>query len=216
MWEGQLSILPESTLSPTLYPLGESMQAWARRVLEVASEDPLVVVGCSMGGSCALEMARQAPARIAALVLVGANASHRPEPSVRDRYIASMRDGGIGAVWPELESHVFGPTADPAVVKRAMALAMRQDVEDVILATRVFHSRPDAVDVVANWEKPLTVIVGDCDGFVSVEKSRRLATTAPQGELHILPKCGHFVNLERPTEFNRIVGEVVQRAGVTA
>ena len=35
-----------------------------------------------------------------------------------------------------------------------------------------------------------------------------------EGELHIMPRCGHFVNLERPVQFNKIIGDVVRRVAM--
>ena len=69
--------------APRLYGLGKTMDDWAEAVLE-ANPGPLVVVGASMGGYCALAAARLAPERIAGLVLAGS----RPDadsPSRRER-----------------------------------------------------------------------------------------------------------------------------------
>jgi len=57
MWAGQRHLLPGSTYTPTLYPFGDSIEAWAAAALKLAKNDRLVVVGCSVGGSCALELA---------------------------------------------------------------------------------------------------------------------------------------------------------------
>ena len=77
MWAGQQQVLPGSTYAPTLYPLGDNIEAWAAAVLKLAKGDRLIAVGCSVGGSCALELAVAAPDRIAALVLIGTKAGHR-------------------------------------------------------------------------------------------------------------------------------------------
>ena len=210
MWSGQLGAFPASTSAPTLYPFGGSMEAWAGRVLKSVSDESLVLVGCSMGGSCALEMARQAEHRVAALVLVGSKAGHRPEPEARDGYVAALREGGARRLWPELAARFFGPTADRSVMESAKAIAMEQPPDDLVRAVQVFHGRPDAADVVMNWKKPLLVIGGDRDGVVSVEKSTALASRAPRGRLHIMNDCGHFGNMERPAEFNAVVGDLVR------
>lgn len=85
MWTGEMHLLPERTIAPTLYGFGESIEEWARAILDVASEGPLVVVGNSVGGSCALEVARQAPDRIQAIVLIGAKAGVRPRTTAPRR-----------------------------------------------------------------------------------------------------------------------------------
>jgi pimeloyl-ACP methyl ester carboxylesterase len=85
-------------------------------------------------------------------------------------------------LWSDLAGRFFGAGADGDVVKAAKDLAFEQTTADLILATEVFHSRPDASDVVASWEKPLVVINGDQDGFVSIDKARRLAESAGTGD----------------------------------
>ena len=88
MWAGQMDLLPESTYAPTLYGFGNTVEAWANEVLQLATNDRLIVVGCSVGGSCALEVAVTAPERVAALVLIGTKAKHDPDPALH----ASARD----------------------------------------------------------------------------------------------------------------------------
>jgi pimeloyl-ACP methyl ester carboxylesterase len=210
MWDGQLGALPVSASAPNLYALGDSMPAWACNVLRTAAADSLILVGCSMGGSCALEMARQAGDRIAALVLVGSKAEHRPEPHMRDGYVSALRTGGIRQVWPSMVGRLFGSAAEPGAVAAAEAIAMTQKTGDLIRAVEVFHSRPDATRVVTSWQKPLLVIGGDNDGFVSMRKLTAVATSAPLGRLRIMRGCGHLASMERPAEFNAVLGDFVR------
>src|SRR5919199_2880007 len=70
MWEPQRAAFPDA-VAPRLYGRGASMEGWARSILDEV-EGELAVVGASMGGYCALEVARQAPERVRGLVLVGA------------------------------------------------------------------------------------------------------------------------------------------------
>jgi pimeloyl-ACP methyl ester carboxylesterase len=212
MWEGQAAALPLPTSAPTLYRLGESMTAWAGNLLKAAAGDPLVVVGCSVGGSCALEMAHQAGDCIAALVLVGAKAEHRPEPDLCDRYITMLREGGVRKLWSEMAGRFFGPAAELAAISAAEAIAMTQCTEDLIRAVQVFHSRPDAANVLAGWRKPVLVVGGDEDGFVSMRKLAAVAAAAPHGRLHVMRGCGHFANLERPAEFNAVLADFIRSA----
>jgi pimeloyl-ACP methyl ester carboxylesterase len=65
--------------APTLYGLGESVRDWAVAVLEHCGGDELLVVGNSVGCSCALEVARAAPGQVRGVVLVGAKPGCRPD-----------------------------------------------------------------------------------------------------------------------------------------
>jgi pimeloyl-ACP methyl ester carboxylesterase len=54
MWAAQMHLLPGSTYAPTPYPFGDSIEAWAAAALNIPKGDRIVVVGCSVGGSCAM------------------------------------------------------------------------------------------------------------------------------------------------------------------
>jgi pimeloyl-ACP methyl ester carboxylesterase len=82
MWAAQRHLLPDSTYTLTLYSFGDSVEAWAAGALSLVQGDRLVVVGCSIGGSCALELAAIAPDRVAAIVLIGTKARHRPDQAL--------------------------------------------------------------------------------------------------------------------------------------
>ena len=210
MWDEQRAIAPGRCTTPCLYQLGDSFEDWASRVLDSIDTHSLIAIGSSMGGSCALEMARQAPDRIAALVLVGTKAGHRPEPAVRDAYLDTLHHQGIRGMWPEI-SGWLGAAAQPEVVERIESLALSQETADLINAVQVFHSRTDHIAVVAQWEKPLLVMSGEHDPVIAEEKAMALSHLAPQAELHVMRGCGHFMNLERPHEFNQVLADFVRR-----
>ena len=99
MWSNVMNRLSGRTLAPTLYPLGNSVEEWAGRVLELAGSGPLVVVGNSVGGTCALEVARAAPEQVQAIVLAGAKAGVRPDPHFRDEALRVVTRQGIEPSW---------------------------------------------------------------------------------------------------------------------
>jgi pimeloyl-ACP methyl ester carboxylesterase len=212
MWRDLRDLIPGGTLAPTLYRLGDSIGQWAARVLEQAGQGPLVVVGCSMGGSCALEMAQQAGDRIAALVLIGTNPGHRPEPDQRDGFLATLREGGAAAIWNAMVAQFFGPDADPVVVASARAAALDQHPADLARAVTAFHSRPDLTGVLQGWQRRVTVVVGDQDRTTgdAVGRATRMAASAVHGQLRVVRGAGHLPNLERPTGFTSIVRENLQ------
>lgn len=213
MWLGQRGVAaPGGTRAPTLYRLGASIEDWAAAVTAYLDAGPTVVVGCSIGGSCALELARRADDRVAALVLVSTKAGHRPDPAQRDSYLSSLRTGGVPGLWRRMAGQFFDPDTDPAVAARARALALAQRPGDLAGAITAFHSRPDLTRVVEEWDKPLTVVVGDRDGVTAdpVGRAAALAARAPRGQLRVVPGAGHFPNLQRPAEFNAILAGTVR------
>ena len=79
MWAPQLDVVPDA-LTPRLYGRGATMDAWASSIADEVDGE-LVLVGASMGGYCALALARHAPERVRGLLLVGA----RPDADSDER-----------------------------------------------------------------------------------------------------------------------------------
>ena len=78
MWEPQLEALAGYEVrTPSLVGRGESVDGWAKQLLAETDGD-LVAIGASMGGYCALAMAKRAPERLRGLALVGSHAAADP------------------------------------------------------------------------------------------------------------------------------------------
>lgn len=208
MWHAErdaVTVPPGPMLAPTLYGLGTTLEERAQSVLDLAGgDDPLVVVGCSVGGSCALEIAHAAPHRVAGIVLIGAKAGVRPEPALRDDAVRVLTEEGLAAAWDRYWRPLFGPSTPAALLDRARHLALDQDVDDIVRGVRAFHDRRDRSEFARDWPGPLVVVSGAHD------RSPSPATTAPLGAgpnraFHLVERSGHYVNLERPAELRTIL-----------
>ncbi len=209
MWEPQRSALSEhDVVSPNLYVLGNSMDAWANAILD-RLEGPFVAVGASMGGYCALAIARKAPERLAGLVLAGSRAdADSPERrEARAGTIRLVQEHGVEALWEDMRPKLFPEDAAAEVAGRAREIALEQKPEGLVAAVEAIRDRSDSTDLVASLEVPLLVTVGDRDPFISVEEARGIAESAPKGRLHVFEGCGHLPSMQRPEEFNRLLVE---------
>jgi pimeloyl-ACP methyl ester carboxylesterase len=204
MWEPQHEALAgHQVVAPDLYGFGSSMDEWALAVLELVEGD-FAVVGASMGGYCALALARLAPDRVQALVLAGS----RADPDTPERRegraatIQLIRERGPEAIWDDMRPKLFPDDADPAAVEGARELALTQDPEGLVRAVEAIRDRQDSTDVVEALECPVLVAVGDNDPFVPVADAEALTARARDGRIAVF-RGGHLPSLERPGEFNR-------------
>jgi pimeloyl-ACP methyl ester carboxylesterase len=204
MWEPQRQALWEhDVVTPNLYALpGQAMDMWAMALLrEVWGE--FVLVGASMGGYCALTLARLAPERVQALVLAGAPVGADSPERRDDRMdtIGKIQSGGAEALWDKM-SHLLTSGASEEVAQRIHALALEQSAQDLIDAVRTIRDRPDSSDVLAGLEVPVRVVVGEADPLLSVEEAKATAASAPKGKAVVIDNAGHLTNLEQPDRFN--------------
>ncbi len=211
MWSAERESLDGRVLAPRLYDLGDSVEAWAAAVLQLAGPEPFVVVGCSVGGSCALEIARAAPDRVSGIVLIGAKAGVRPDLMMRDEAIRLLETRGMEAAWARYWAPLFGRNASRAVVAAARELAMSQDVGDLVRGVRAFHDRRDLTDWVAHWRRPLVVISG-AEDLTPPPSTAASIGVGPARRFHLVEDCGHYVSIERPEIFRSLLASTLALA----
>jgi pimeloyl-ACP methyl ester carboxylesterase len=196
MWEGQREALHGfDVVAPRLYGRGSSIDGWAGQILdEVGGE--FVAVGASMGGYCALAMARREPTRVRGILLAAARAgADSPErKQQREQTIRDVRERGL----TELEG-AWGERLGP------------RTPEEMIAAVEALRDRPDSTDVVRSFSGPLLIVAGDQDDLLSPEEARQLADSAPQGTVAVFEGAGHFVSLDQPDRFNEVLGRFLAR-----
>jgi len=208
MWSGQRHLVAGRTHAPTLYRFGDHLPDWAQGVLRQVDGDRLIVVGNSIGGSCALEMAAQAPQRIAALVLIGTKAGHRPEPTLQQQAVAMLRNQGIATAWSQYWDPLLAPSTSLRLRSEAWRIAERLPTDDIVRGVQAFHTRPAREELLRTLRCPVISIMGEHDGAPGLATMRAQAEAA-NGQLIIVPDCGHYVPIEQPAALNSIIEALI-------
>lgn len=200
MWEEQRDALTgHDVVAPRLYGRGRTMEAWAASVAAEVAGD-VTVIGASMGGYCALALARLAPERVRALMLVGA----RPDADSPERRagradtIEVIQREGADGLW---ETMLPKLVADPSVLDKSL---LYRDADDLVAAVEAIRDRPDSTGLVRSFRGPLQFVVGEHEAFVTADELFEFPVREVAGS-------GHLVNIERPDEFNAILREFLGR-----
>lgn len=189
MWEPQRAVVPDA-VALRLYGRGRSMGAWAASVANDVDGE-LVLVGASMGGYCALALARREPERVRAMLLLGARPDGESEER-RERRAATIdliRNEGSEALWRDMVPKLF---ADES---RADERLLYRDPDGLVAAVEAIRDREDSTDVARALGDRLRFVVGEHDQFVT-------AGELSEFDVREIPGAGHLANLERPDEFN--------------
>jgi len=194
MWDPQRDALRDHEVhAPRLYGRGQTMAAWAESVA-TETDGELAVVGASMGGYCALALARLFPDRVRGLLLVGA----RPDADSPERRagradtINLIRREGADGLWASMEPKLFHDRS-----KADQRLEFK-DPERLVEAVEAIRDRADSTDVAHSLADRARFVVGEFDPFVS-------APELDTFEVQEIAGAGHLVNLERPDVFDSAV-----------
>jgi pimeloyl-ACP methyl ester carboxylesterase len=208
VWSDEMRALGPSVVAPTLYDLGDSIESWAGAVVDIAGPGPLVVVGNSIGGSCAIEVAYRVPERVKLIVLIGSKPGHRREPELRDAAVRLLAEDGMHAAWPAYWEPLFAPTADASIVRRGREIAFAQPLDAVVRGVRAFHTRQDRTALLGQLDVPVLVVRGEHDRIP--RHGAALAASLHHGDHRVVDGAGHYVPLERPDPLAALVGQAIE------
>ena len=173
------------------------------------------LVGCSMGGSVALDVALERPDLVSALVVCGASPSGYPrdENLVKGwRAVDEAFEAGdvAHAVELELQMWVDGPNRGPEAVDPAVREKVREMDAALFAMPDTGEEQkldPPAIDRLADIRVPTLVLVGDQDQPSTVAAADLLAERIAGARKAVIEHTAHMPNMERPAEFNRLVLE---------
>lgn len=192
----------------------DSVVGMAARLLRDAPEE-FALLGTSMGGYVALEVIRQAPRRVRALVLVSTSArADTPEQlGSRERQSQLVEAGDfdrlVDMAFPGVvaEQH----EKDPMLLGAWRATARAVGARVFLRQQRAVMGRADASELLSTIGCPTVVIHGTDDRLIPVEMGEEIARTIPGAELVTIEDAGHFVFAEQPDAMASVVAEFLDR-----
>jgi len=168
----------------------------------------VVLIGNSVGGWIAAEMALRGSPRVAGLVLlnsVGIETENPERPIVdpmtlppRDLLAHSFHDPGRFASAP--------PTPEAAAVIAANQKTLRVYAGEPFMHDLSLRPR------LARMPVPAMLIWGESDGIVDMAYGRHFADSISGAQFRPVPEAGHFPQIEQPARVAALIGELANAA----
>jgi len=190
-------------------------------VMDSADVAEAVVVGTSMGGRVALEVAVAHPERVSALVLVGSGLpDHEWSDAVKEYWAAedeAIERGDLAAAAEvNVRFWIDGPgrmseDVGPELRRRVHAMQLRAlelqvpsylevgDLEELLV--------PDLGEHLGEVTRPALVVSGEADQPDIHAIARRIVASLPDTTEASIPDAGHLPSMERPEAFDRILAD---------
>ena len=173
-------------------------------VMDALDLHDTLVVGVSLGGWIAAEVAIKSTARIAKLVLadaVGIRVSEDPEVSdIADIFALPEKD------FIALAYHDPAKGVRDANVPEAKLVAQARNLESTArFAWSPYMHDPKLKDRLHRIDVPTLFLWGAQDRIVTPDYGRAFAAAIPGAQFALIDQAGHFPHLEQPEEFARQV-----------
>jgi pimeloyl-ACP methyl ester carboxylesterase len=185
--------------------------------------DSFHLLGVSMGGAIAQEIALAAPERVPTLTLAvtfpaGGAWARKLSEVWAERVQKISRESHVDELMLLNFSEEFFENAEGAAFVRGMMLQNpRPQPPEAFIRQLEACGRHDARERLPSLRVPTHVIGGEHDILVPIWKSRELAELIPDAQLTVLPASPHGANVERAEEFNSSVLDfIAERAPAAA
>lgn len=199
----------ESDAAPLPFAPGEDVHA----LMDHLAVERAVVVGISMGGDAALDLALTHPDRIAGLVLCSTLAAKREDPgpelvAIWETADAAYEAGDLdGAVEIETAGWVDGRdrppgTLDPTVRAKAVAMIRKTWERADDQAGERLPLDPPRQTRLGDVSCPTLVLRGDLDLPDVAASTDLLVAGIPGASFALIPNAAHLPPLEQPAAFN--------------
>jgi len=176
---------------------------WFARDLEVRS--PLNVIGCSLGGWIAAEIATVAPQFINRMVLVGAMGIKPDKGEIFDYFLDSGMTGLRRAFHRPDESAEFLRYWGKDWAPEEADLVEQHREMTCRLAWKPYMHSLTLRHLLRGVRTPTLLVWGREDAITPLDSGEIYERAIPRARLVTIPNCGHMPEMEKPAEFAELV-----------
>jgi pimeloyl-ACP methyl ester carboxylesterase len=175
-------------------------------------QEPVVIMGCSMGGGLAMDFALTHPSRTRALIMVGSAPSGLeldvPAPAKFAEVEKAFEAGDLDLV-SELETQVWfdGTGRTPEQVDQAMRKLLYEMNRQALahemkqLGKRLPNTQVPAFDRLSALEIPVLIVIGEHDTPYILAAADYMIERVQSVEKVIIKDAAHLPNMDHPEEF---------------
>lgn len=188
----------------------DTMAGIAKSILDVAPER-FALAGTSMGGYAALEIMRQAPQRVAKLILMSTSAKpDAPERSAdRRKQVDGARKYGLRAGTKALYPKLVHPARheDAPLLSTFIEMAEQLGVDAFARQIEAIIGRADSRPSLNEIKVPTLVTAGKDDALITPDNSEEIAAGIKGARLELVAHCGHMGMIEKPETYTKLISD---------
>lgn len=192
----------------------DTITAMAERLLDEVDGN-FTPIGLSMGGYITLELARLAPDRLDAMVVMDSAAHQDSEEKIKTRkaLIEMSYLGKFKGVTRTLLPSLIAPhhLKNNDLCQHIIDMAGMIGHENFVLQQKAIMSRRDQFDTLLGLDKASLFVVGDVDVLTPPEQVLAMADATRGSHFVEIANTGHLPPIESPKATNRVLAEFLDK-----
>jgi 3-oxoadipate enol-lactonase len=223
MWKEQMQFFSKThyTLAPDLPGFGKgtlpmhsiTFEYYVDAVISFLKEAGIkrsVWCGLSMGGYLALRMYERAPELCSGLILANtkATADNNADKEKRWNSIKTLhlhRESFIEKQWNAM---VANSSLENSKLRKCFNEIFSKNSEEGLSAGLVsLATRMDSSELLSHITVPTLVIAGEYDKIIPLNEIYFLHKNIPESRLEVINDVGHLSSMEKPDDFNKVIGK---------
>jgi pimeloyl-ACP methyl ester carboxylesterase len=183
------------------------LQKYVQRFVEHRNYNNIHLLGNSLGGHVALVHILKQPERIKSLILTGSS---------------GLFENGMGDSYPKRgdKEYIRKKTQltfyDPAMATEDLVNEVFEITNNRLKVIKIIALAKSAIrnnlgEELNQIKQPACLIWGNNDTITPPFVAKEFNRLIPNSELHFVDKCGHAPMMEVPEEFNRVLGQFLEK-----
>ena len=184
----------------------QAMAEDVRALIEARELGACTVLGHSMGGKVAMQLALSYPALIKRLIVVDiAPVAYESMGAGHHRVIEGMMtlDLTTALKRTDAEAHLAQHIEDEATLKFIMTNLTRAEGGGL-------RWKLNVAAIKDQYDKPVLFVKGNESGYIGAEHEPEILELFPQASVKIVMEAGHWVHADKPQAFQKIVFDFLE------
>lgn len=196
-----------------------AMASDAALVMDAAGVSSAHVLGFSMGGFIAQELALNHPGRVRSLILAGTACGGKEAVRAAPEVLVALKARGVKT--PEegfrmMAPYVYDPSTLLTRIEEDLAASLRTSLQRMsylaqlqgIVSWAGSHRR------LSRLNAPVLIIHGESDQLIPPENGRILAQAIANARVVMIPRAGHMFMTDQPEAASAVILSFLDNAGV--
>ena len=196
-----------------------TMASDAAVVMDAAGVGSAHVLGFSMGGFIAQELALHYPEKVRALILAGTACGGREAVRAAPEVLVALEARGVKtleeAFWM-MAPYNYDPSTLPTRLEEDLAASLRTPLQrkSYIAQLQGIASWPGSHSRLSRLDAPVLIIHGESDQLIPPENGRILANAIADAKVVMIRRAGHRFMTDQPEAASKAILSFLHNAGV--